>query len=378
MTMENPWDKYDTEGGFGDSEEVTPYKGLSLTELAAMYKEGRLSESDYRAELKGRKTGEKAVEELVNKNAPDPNAPKPSAIKPPTMEGGAGLKDYTGLSETDIINKYKKGEWTQQEAENALVASKGYSLGSARETLGPVAAEVAKSTPTAEQSAAARALEARGITSKLSVADIIKGAEQGLWSPDEAYSALINLKEYSATEAATTLRLKGWQGGPGGTGVAAVPPPARSAGELMSRYNVASSPGDLMARAAQPQQSTPAGSWAMPGSTSGSSAGLKSVSGVQHPTIQGHVRTSASGKGVTTPSPSSSRSSGGMVRAEDGSMVPSSYYGKTDMTPIPQSVLQAAKAIAASGKTPPPYTPGQPYPPPGWSSASAGLASVAG
>src|SRR3990172_3067807 len=68
-----------------DTEETTPYKGLSLADLAAMFKEGRLSEADYRAELQGRKTGEKAIEELVNKNKPDPNAPKPSAIKPPTM-----------------------------------------------------------------------------------------------------------------------------------------------------------------------------------------------------------------------------------------------------------------------------------------------------
>ena len=263
--------------------ETTPWKGTSVTELAKKFKEGKISEADFRAELDARaKNGEigaKTIEDVIEANRPDPNAPKPSAIKPPTLQGGAGLQDYSNLAETDITNKVKKGEWTPEQGENALIASKGYSAGSAKETINAVRPAVLSPA----QAASIRALEARGITAKASEDDIIKGAELKLWTPDEAYEALVALKGYSATEAATKLRLRGWQGGPGGGGQQAQPP-ARNAYELMSRFGVAGSPGELMARTQQPRQQT--SGWAMPVAAP-KAGGLSSVMGqkVQRPTV---------------------------------------------------------------------------------------------
>lgn len=313
----------------GDTEEdVTPYKGTEQKRLDELFKTGVISEAEYRAELKARKMGDATINDKVKANAPDPTAAKPSSIKPPSMTGGAGLADFSDLSETDIVNKVKAGEWTPEQAENVLISSKGYSPGSARETVAKLKEEAAKSAPTATT----RALEALGITSKMSESDIIKGAEQKLWSADDAYNALIALKEYTPAAAAAKLRLAGWKGGPGSAAPAAKPPIAGTPGELISQYRnaygetPADTPGQLMARQARPTPQADPGAWVVSGAeaanpsmtyTRTGGGGGAGLSGVMTPTVQRPTVMTPGVSAAPASSSSSSGSSNGMTSVVD-------------------------------------------------------------
>lgn len=96
----------------------TRYSGLSEADLRKAYIEGRISEADYRAELKARDYGEGAIEETVAGSRAQPTATR-SAIKPPSLPG-AGYGDQTQPIEQVIAEQGPEAAFRIQVEQNGL------------------------------------------------------------------------------------------------------------------------------------------------------------------------------------------------------------------------------------------------------------------
>lgn len=184
-----------------------PLKELTDAELDRAFREGQITEEQYRTDLKARgvKT-ESAVNIKVQQNAPTaqkpPGFPAPSFLDPGVLPQvfqdvqTAAANDATSLrslSESDIIKGVKEGRWTAEEAYRALIEDKGYSPRSAEATLSMGLAPGEEDT-----------------SPDLSADNILAGVERGLFSPQDAYRALIEQIGFTPQEAEAAMLLR-WQ-----------------------------------------------------------------------------------------------------------------------------------------------------------------------
>lgn len=210
----------------------TPLGDFSEAELIKALQAGILggqpfTEQQLREELTARKLGALAIEDAVQKARAQPTpatatTPARSAIRPPSLPGGAGYGDTSlgSFTEAEIIDQFPP-----EEAYRILVEEKGLAPAVAelriRKALAAAAEKEANKKVDPLKTPEGQSLVAKGIGPSLSAQDYIKGAEQGLWSPDDAEKALITFKGLLPQEAVTVLKMRGWIQGGGGTGLAA-------------------------------------------------------------------------------------------------------------------------------------------------------------
>lgn len=255
-------------GGSGGAA-PTSYEGLTLAQLIKALQERRITPVQLQAELAARKDekgvrdySDAAIKEILAANPP-PTGAAPGAITPPELTGGAGLADLTALSAADLNGLVGKPDprqpgrtFTSQDAENVL-RDKGLSPAETRfamqegakkgglsqaqlfdawtagelgtdalfkrlqdQGLTPEEATTLINThrdeapKTHEWKAIEGQLTAHGLGPNLHPETIMKGAEAGLWSPNDAYEALVIFAGLTEDEANSTLDLRGWLGGP--------------------------------------------------------------------------------------------------------------------------------------------------------------------
>lgn len=223
----------------GEDKVITPYKGMSLEALAKEFREGRITEAEIRTELEARAKngdiGEKTIETTIAQN-------RRSTIKPPSLPGvgiaepGSTVKPskpLTGLSVADVVKGVKQGQYTPQEAYEILTEELDITPARAEAELRIGLGDVKQANPQYKE--IADDLNTRGIGKNISEENLMAGVKKRLWSPEDAYKALVVHKHLDPNEAQAMLRLYFGVPGPITPGVSMkkpeiTPPSAGSAG----------------------------------------------------------------------------------------------------------------------------------------------------
>lgn len=207
----------------GGSGPKTPLSGLTEAELIAGFKSGRFKEPEVRAELKAKGYGDVAIDATIESaieyaGPPTPGTPEAQKLvtsQQQAREQTKGPTSYADLSDAEIVANFDP-----QEAYRILVNEKGMTPASAAFKITQAEQKRAKEAEAEAgkkidplKTPQGQALAAKGLGPSLTVANIMEGAERGFWSPDDAYKALVTFKGLIEPEAATTLKMRGWQQG---------------------------------------------------------------------------------------------------------------------------------------------------------------------